>query len=145
MASYRTLARAGVYSVLTAYAAANPTLLRGTTTARPASLSTGELPCAWIDAVNAAAVRHFNSIRQQDLEVIVTLADVVPDSQEEEARADVLIDALMDAFTAGYHTVDGFSIAEVRSYTSRLIEEGAVPYAAVDFSVIVNTAEGRTP
>jgi hypothetical protein len=140
---FRTLVRAGVVATLTTYSTANPTLLRKVWTGRPGSLSIGELPCAWIDAVDAERIPHANGIRQSQLVARVTFADVVPDGPEAEARSDILIDAILDALTADYHSAGGNSITEPRAYAERLVSEGPVPYLAVDIEVLAYVAEGR--
>lgn len=141
--SFRTDTRAGVVGTLNTYATANPTVLRSVRTARPASLSTGELPCAWIESIDATRIGHSMQIRQTELLVTVTLADVVPDSQEQVIRADILVDALEDALTADYHSSSGYAITEPIGYSQRLVDEGGIPYAATDYSIRAYIGEGR--
>lgn len=141
--SFRTDVRAGVMSTLNTYAAAHSSALRGVYTARPPSLSTGELPCAWIDSIDAPRISHFQGIRQTELLVSVVLADVVPDSAEQAIRADALVDGLEDALTADFHSAGGRTITEPISYRQLLVDEGAVPYAATEYSIRAYIAEGR--
>lgn len=141
--SFRTDVRAGVMSTLNTYAAANPSVLRGVHRARPASLSAGELPCAWIEAIDSPSIVHSMQIRQTNLIVTVTLADVVPDSDEQAVRADTLVDGLEDALTADFHSASGNAITEPTGYAQRLVTEGPVPYAATDYYLRAYIGEGR--
>lgn len=142
--SFRTDTRAGVMTVLNAYKTANagtPAQLRRVNTARPASQE--ELPCAWIDSIDATQIRHYQGLRFDDLLVSVVLADNIVDSTEEVIRADALVDALEDALTAGYHAINGQSILEPISYRQTLITEGPVNYAGTEFLLRATQAVGR--
>lgn len=140
--SFRTLVRAGVVTTLNAYKTANPTQLRRVGTARPASME--ELPCAWVDSIDARRIDHYSGLRQTELLVSVVLADNIVDSEEEIIRADALVDGLEDALTAAYHSASGESIVEPIGYRQLLITEGPVPYAATEYQLRATLAEGRT-
>lgn len=101
------------YGILTAFKAANPTLLLQCAPARPRSFSTVSLPFAYVGSrdetlplANAGlATRAFTGLA-------IVAVDEVPDNTEAEARMDILIDGLWDVFMAGFHAIDGYSILQ---------------------------------
>lgn len=145
--AFRTQVQNGLKDLLDDFQEANPTLLRAVWTARPASFSVGELPCAYIDRFNESAT-HANGIRQRRISPTVTLVDVAPDSQEAESRMTLLVDALWDVFTAGFHSASATSILTPTSVVdddTGDVEEGGVHYVSNTF-VFAETyvAEGRS-
>lgn len=136
---YRTDLRAALKTALMTFAAANTGTLRGVYSARPGEIH--ETPAAWVDSINTT-FSFFNGIRQQHFLATVTLADVVPDGAEAEARMDTLADALLETFSAA-HLVDGYSITAPLGYTERLIEDGAVVYLGLDYGISLELGQGR--
>ena len=84
---------AGIGTMLTAFIAANPTLLKRYFTARPTSLVT-DWPCAYID-LRATRVGYANGLRDTVFTPSIVFVDGDFDPQATANR----IDALVDAFT----------------------------------------------
>lgn len=134
----------GIASVLVAFQAANPSLLRVVYTERPASLAAGELPAAWIDS-QPETIKHANGIRTRTQRPVVGIADRAPEAEEFSDRINYLVDALVDAFTAAYHAVSGTSILQMTGIEDIDIPEGAVHLSGVQFTFgETAVAEGRT-
>lgn len=93
--SDRTDLVAGIYTMLEAFKAANPTLLRRNFTVRPPSLVT-DLPCAYIDGVRPAKVHYDSAMRDQTFTASVVFVDQLTDNTETESRMDVLVDAMVE-------------------------------------------------
>lgn len=110
--TFREDARAGISATLSAWQAANPTLLRKVWQVRPESFTLGDLPCAVLGNFSET-ITTMNGIRQRVLDgFTVELVDRTPDNAEAAARMDVLVDAMLDYLTAAYHAASGTSILE---------------------------------
>jgi hypothetical protein len=130
--SFRTDARTGTVGVLTSYQTSYPTQILKVWTARPSSLALGELPCAFVSAIDCTQLVHTVGVRPQELQVTVTIADVFPDNEEAEARLDTLIEGLCDAFSTTPHAIDGYSILEPVSYSEGTLEAGTSRFVGID-------------
>lgn len=110
--SFRQQVHAGIVSTLTAFKAANPTLLRQVWHARPSSFTLGELPCAVLGNLTET-ISTSQGIRQRQFTgFTVELVDRSPDNMESDDRMNQLVDAMLDYLTAAYHTASGTSIVE---------------------------------
>lgn len=110
--TFRSDIHAGLIATLAAFRAANPTILRKIWHARPASYTLGELPCAVVGNLTES-ITTLNGIRQRRMDgFTVEIVDRAPDSQEADDRMNLLVDAIMDHLTAGYHMASPKSIVE---------------------------------
>lgn len=111
---------AALMSVLNAYHAAHPTLLRAVYSARPGGVS--EVPFAFVGPRNETVV-HTSGTRDRTLTPTVVVVDTYGDNAQTMDRLDVLQDGLMDAFTAG-----------VRVMGQGVIEQTAVRDGDIEFT-----------
>lgn len=100
---------AALQSVLGTYRTANPNKLRKIYTARPGG--TGDVPFAFIGNRDEAIV-HTQGVRQRTFAPTVTICDHLGDNEQSAARLDILVDGLVDAFTAGVQVNPGFVLVQ---------------------------------
>ena len=132
----------GIYATLNNFALANPTLLRRVWKARPGSFA-GELPLAYIGSRDATWI-YSAGVRQWHATPSVVVVDAVPDGPEAEARMDVLIDGLIDAFTRDYHGVSGTSILQANGVTELDMSDSGTHLLGEQIQLTGDIAEGRT-
>ena len=94
--TFRADVVAALVAVLNAYKAANPAKLKHVYTARPGSF---EVPCAYIGNRNES-ITHDSGTRTRSLGPTVVLVDAFTDYAEQTDRMDVLVDGLVEWFTA---------------------------------------------
>jgi hypothetical protein len=99
--TFRSDIAGGLHTILLAFVAANPTLLRRAFRARPASWTT-DLPAAWVEVRNEA-ITHDAGVRTRTMQPTVLVVDRLTDNTETMDRMDDLVDALLDHFTANPH------------------------------------------
>lgn len=108
---------AGLYTSLTTFKAANPTLLAQVSASRPDSLTNMSMPCAYVgdrdEQMNVGAHIRF----RQFTGLSVVACDVTPSNAESEARMDFLIDGLVDVFTKYVHAASPLSLTNPTSVT----------------------------
>lgn len=122
--SFRQNAVAGILATLTAFRAANPTLLLGIAGARPKSPIQLDLPGAYVDSANET-ISFGGGIRTRTLSGLsVVVLIPVSDNNEASTFSDLLIDGLVDAFTAAYHSADGSSLTLPTTVTEEAVDEG---------------------
>ena len=95
--TFRNDIAAGIYAVLNTYATANPDRLQRAYRARPTGLP--DLPAAFIDS-RPERVTHGESIRTRTMAPTVVVVRNASDNLEDAEAFDILVDALVDAFTA---------------------------------------------
>lgn len=142
--SFRADAVAGVMALLQTFMASNPTLLKSVSAARPKSAATMSLPGVFIGDRSESSVQG-QEIRTRTLDGLVVVAvDKTPDNVQAMNRLDILVDALEDLFTSGYHAISGYSILELTAVADVSFTETGGTYQAVEFS-LGNTflTEGR--
>lgn len=100
---------AALKTTLDAYVVANPTLLRAAYRTRPASVH--ETPMAYIGGRSESIV-HDSGTRTRTFAPTVVIVDVLADNQETGDRMDIVVDALVDIFTANPHAVSGSTLLE---------------------------------
>lgn len=128
--TFRQDAVAGLMTVLNAYKTAHPTLLRGVYSARPGG-SAFEKPCAYVGGRDEV-VTHDSGIRTRTLTGLqVIVLDTFPDNAQGADRMDVLVDGLLDAFTAAPHALGGNSVASVTSIADTEVQMEAAIYRGV--------------
>ena len=93
----RVTLTAGLLAVLNTYRTANPTKLRRVYSARPGGV--GEVPFAFVGHRDETIV-HTAGTRQRTITPTVTVCDHLGDNEQSAGRMDILVDALVDAFTA---------------------------------------------
>ncbi len=129
--TFRRDVHEGIIATLTAWMAANPTLLRRVWAARPASFTLGDLPCAVIGNMSET-ITVMNGVRRRQMDgFTVDVVDRAPDGQEAGVRMNALVDGLMDYVSDAYHSASGTSIVEpisVQDGDSGLIAEGSNVY-----------------
>lgn len=139
--TFRVDFRAGLYSVLVTYKAANPTLLVSIDDFPPESFTT---PCAYVEKTINERVEHVAGLRYRTLTgTIVILTKLISNAQATHEQ-DVLIDGLMDAYTAGFHAASGATLLQPEAVTDTEITAGeGVKYAAAIITVEGSIQEGR--
>lgn len=140
-----TTARADTAAALTtlllAFNAANPTLLKRVSRART---NFNELPAAYVGAIDER-VLHTSGTRQRTLLPSIVLVDSFTEATED--RLDLAADGLMDYFTAHSAQVPGGEL-EMVSVSDGEIENVASSgvtaiYRAITFGFSVTIMEGR--
>jgi hypothetical protein len=108
--------RAGLYALLVAFQAANPTLLFSVFRARPGAPGV-ELPGAFVGNLNEQFT-HTAGTRQRNFSPEIVIFDsFAPSNEEQAARIDLVQDALMDYLTANPNAV-AHSILALNNGTS---------------------------
>jgi len=139
--TFRVDFRAGLYSVLTTYQAANPTLLSSIHDYPPESYAT---PCAYVEKTVNERVEHNAGLRYRVVTGTVVLLTKLISNAQATHEQDVLVDGLMDAFSAGFHAASGSSLTQPVSVTDTEVPGGeGVRYAAAIFTVEGSIQEGR--
>lgn len=96
---------AAILTVLSTRKAASPTLLRAVYVARPGSFP--ETPCAYISGLSERISYNGQLRTRTFIGCEVTLVDTLIDASETEDRMTVLIDLLVDDFTAAVASIPG--------------------------------------
>lgn len=96
--TFRTDTSEGIYTVLAAYAVAHPDQLVRAYRARPTNIAQ-DLPCAFVDTF-PEAVSHDSGTRTRIAQPSVVVVHAYTDNEQTAAAFDVLVDGLLDAFTA---------------------------------------------
>lgn len=103
--TFRVDVVAAIRTVLLARQTTSPTLLRAVYNARPGSFP--ETPCAYIGARNERITYTAQTRERAMVGLEVVIVDNLIDASQVEDRMDVLIDLLVDDFTAAYAAVSG--------------------------------------
>jgi hypothetical protein len=123
---------AGLVATLNTYKSSNPTLLRAVYTARPAHIA--ETPCAYIGS-RSEVIEHTSGLRNRNINgITAVILDVQPDNQQTADRMDVLVDALLDAFTAAPHMASANTVVTPTAVTDDEDDYGGVTYRLAVFS-----------
>ena len=141
--TFRADSVAGLMTVLNAYKTAHPTLLRGVYSARPGGAAF-EKPCAYVGSRDEQ-VSHDSGTRTRTLSGLqVVVLDTFPDNAQNADRMDVLVDGLLDAFTAAPHALGGNSVVSVTSIADTEVQMGEAIYRGAVFTFGTAVAqEGR--
>lgn len=140
--SFRQLAMAGMQSALASFKAANPSLLKGIAGARPANLGKLDKPGAWVDAIGESIV-HDAGTRTRIITGQVVVVIQTPANNESSAASDVIVDGLIDAFTAAYHVADGSSEVVPVSVAEIPLDEDGGHYLGELITFRISKREGR--
>ena len=140
--SFRTDVGDGLLAILNAFIAANPTLLVRAYRARPSG-PIADLPMAYIEG-RPERVTHVQGVRTRTMTPSVVVIDRNTDNAETMARLDVLVDALLDAFTAEPHVTPA-TIWDEMTIADEPFDVGETEFAAVRFTFgDLSIAEGRS-
>lgn len=146
--TFRADVTAGVVAVLQAQQAATPDKLRAVYSSRPGSFP--ELPAAYIGNADER-ITYSGQLRTRTMVgMTAVLVDVYADSIESGDRLDVLVDLLVERFTAAYAQVSGGgSILALSSVSDAEVEVSGVNGPILYRGVILGfgesfITEGRT-
>ena len=95
---------AGVATMMTAYIAANPTLLARHHATQPAQFQ--DLPATYHDIVSET-IHHANGLRDRVMSSAIVLVTRLTDNSQTVNTHAVLVDSLVDWFTSYPHIVPG--------------------------------------
>jgi hypothetical protein len=143
--TFRTDITAGLVTILDAFIAANPTLLRRSERARPASV-VGDLPIAFVDT-RPESIVHDSGTRTRTMTPSVLVVNSIGDNAETVIAFDSLVDKLVDHFTDYPHITPNtiWSSMSVDDETYSEGEEFVRYFHAVRFSFgNVSIQEGRS-
>lgn len=146
--TFRSDVTAGVVAILQAQQAATPDKLRAVYSSRPGSFP--ELPAAYIGNADER-ITYSGQLRTRTMVgMTAVLVDVYADSIESGDRLDVLVDLLVERFTAAYAQVSGGgSILALSSVSDAEVEVSGVNGPILYRGVILGfgesfITEGRT-
>ena len=139
--SFRQDLRAGCFSVLSTYQAANPTLLYEVRDFPPESCHT---PMAYVEKAVNETLQHTSGVRRRVLRVNVVIVNKLVSNDQATGEQDVLVDAILDAFTATPHAASAQTLLEPVSVTdTELSDANGVKYAAAVIAIEGSIQEGR--
>jgi hypothetical protein len=139
--SFRQELRAGCKSVLDTYQAAHPDQLNKVYDYPPESFDT---PAAYVEKTVNERIEHDASLRRRVLTVNVVLVNKLMSNDQATGEQDVLVDGLLDAFTAAPHGASTTTEIQPVSVTDTEITAGeGVRYAAAVIAIEGSTQEGR--
>ena len=141
--TFRADIRAGLVTVLQGFKTANPTLLGSVLSARPEGF-TGDYPVAFVDSQPEDIV-HDSGTRTRTMTAVVAVVAEKTLNAEEQARFDILVDTLLDYFTANPHIITGtiWDRMRVEDY-AEVIGEQYRPGVRFGFENL-SIQEGRSP
>jgi hypothetical protein len=144
---FRQALQSGVSSIVTTFAAANPTIIRSIRTVRPLNFANVELPCFFIGDMSES-ITHSQGIRTRMFDGFSGfLVDAPGSVDESNDRMNFAADVLTDLFTANPHAASGRSIFQhvATLDTQEQDANGANTYPALEFRFAeAVVAEGRT-
>ena len=130
-----------LYDLLVAYQTTNPTLLSRVYRTRPAAFQ--ELPSAFVGG-REESITHTSGTRERTIAPSVVVVDTFTDNIETGDRMDVLIDDLVDVFTAGVSQIPWAIIEPTAVIPGELEASGAI-YRAESIQFARTTIrEGRS-
>ena len=103
--TFRRDIAAGLVTILEAFKAANPTMLRSVHRARPEGFR-GDYPIAFVEA-RPEQIQHDSGIRDRTMTPSVAVVNDSGLNNEHMDEFDVLVDALVDHFTLYPHITPG--------------------------------------
>lgn len=139
--SFRQQLRAGCKTVLDTYKAANPTLLYEVYDFPPGSYHT---PLAYVEKAVSETIRHDSGTRQRTLRVNVVIVNKLMSNEQATDEQDVLVDGLLDGFTAAPRAASASTLIQPVSVTdTELTDADGIRYAAAVIAVEGVIQEGR--
>jgi hypothetical protein len=125
--TFRSDIRAGLKTILDGFRTANPTMLRGTSKTRPASIK--DKPFAYVD-LGSEDVAFVSGGRQREMSAGVVFLDVPGDNVQVDDRMDDLVDKFLDYITDRPH------ITAQTIWDAVTIEEGQETYGDAVYRTI---------
>src|SRR5687767_9636916 len=139
MSTRRAQFREALSDILDDFRAANPSLLRQTYHARPASFSP---PLAYVGVINEPTIGHqFGGQRTRDQRGSLVLVQGVYENAETADKLDVLADALITYLTSQHARVSGATLLEAISSEDVDLVIGEATYAATIVVIRHNVVE----
>lgn len=142
---FRQALQAGVLSVVTAFAAANPTIVRTIRGVRPLSYANTELPTFYLGDMSES-ITHVQGVRTRAFGGFSAfLVDNMGSPDESNNRMNFAADVLTDLFTANLHAASGRSILQHTATLDTEVPNGEGVLPALEFQFgETSVAEGRT-
>lgn len=130
-----------LYDLLKAYQTANPTLLRAAYRTKPGAFS--ETPAAFVGS-REETITHTAGTRERAINPSVVVVDTFTDNVETGDRMDILIDDLVDVFTAGVRQIGNALIEPTAVVPGELEMPGAIYRAEAIQFARTSIREGRS-
>jgi hypothetical protein len=130
-----------LYDLLKAYQTANPTLLRAVYRTRPGAFQ--EHPAAFVGP-REETITHTSGTRERAINPTVVVVDTFTDNVETGDRMDILIDDLVDVFTAGVRQIGNALIEPTGVIPGELEASGAIYRAESITFARTSIREGRS-
>lgn len=138
--------RAGIVGMLQAFQAANPTVIYSVYSARPSGMGV-EAPGTFVGNINEPSIIHTAGVRQRNFSTEVVVFDTfAPSNEEQAARLDIVVDALLDYLTAHADYIAGTVQAPTSITDGEFSIQGGqqtVHYRAVSIAIGATIMEGR--
>ena len=139
--TFRQDFRAGLFSVISTYQAANPTLLLHVYDYPPESYNT---PCAYIEKAIPEAMEHDSGTRRRVLTGQIVIVNKHISNAQATHEQDVLIDGLIDALTATPHAASASTLTEPTGVTEvPIADPNGGQYSGAVIAVKGAIQEGR--
>lgn len=141
MSTFRAQLRSGCLTVITSVQTASPSLLAHVYDHRPVSFRT---PCAFVDNnITQPTITHDAGTRSRDLVAAVHIVNKLVSNDQAADEQDVLVDLVVDAFTAQPRAASSASLIEPVSVDGHEETDGEASYACSIVLVRGRIAEGR--
>lgn len=141
MSTFRAQLRAGCKTVIDSVQTANPTLIAHTYDHRPSSFRT---PAIFVDNnITQPTITHDAGTRARDLLAAVHIVNKLISNDQAADEQDVLVDLVVDAFTAQPRAASNASLIEPVSVDGHDETDGEASYACSIVFVRGRILEGR--
>jgi hypothetical protein len=137
---FRSEVRDGFLISLTAFQAANPTLVDGVYKARPPSIA--ERSSVFVGGISESYV-HLAGVRQRTAEVEIVYTRHLGDNEETSDVLEDGADALLDWLTLNYHLTGAGTVQEPQRSTPIELNEGGVIVPAIAITTRATKQEPR--
>ena len=134
--------QANLVSLMTAFAQANPTIIKGIYTTRPLSLNAMALPGWFLDDITEQS-NVMNGVRQRQLTADTFWVTTLGDPRVPNDQSNFMRDVLADLITQNYHQISGQSIITYAMNTDTEFPEANSDFPALHIQVIATVMEGR--
>jgi len=132
----------GVTTMMTAFIAAHPTVIKRHFRSHPPSFDT-DLPCTYLD-LRPEAISHVAGLRERVMSPAVVAVFRLTDNHETTDAQDVAVDLLVDHFTSYPHIVTG-TVWDQLTVSDETIPDDQSRFAGVRFTFgNISIHEGRT-
>jgi len=143
---FRQALQSGVYSLVKAFSAANPTIIRSTRTVRPLNFTNVELPCFYLGDMSESILTFQGNRIRTMAGFDAFLVDAPGSVDESNDRMNFAADALADLFTLNQHAASGRSNFQHVGTTDTQEQDASASntYPALQFSFAeTQVTEGR--